>query len=250
MPGNIRTATFKNVILLISSIVISLAITLCYTEKAFADEPLPEASAETEAVDIQPEEGPPEVEYTEPEAEPPSEGSETEDTGQYAAVENDAVYIDTTSEETCGDAADEMTAAAYTQTEPEQAEVGEEAGRESGKAGNSDETAVEGKSADGTQVDNTVVAADDGKSAVTVQADSAGATADEGKDGDAVLTDSALVSTDDGESGDAVQVNSALVTADEEKSGDAVPTDSALNAAEEVTSTDLELSSDSVSKTE
>ena len=40
MPGDIRTATLKNVILLISSIVISLAITLCYTEKAFAERTL------------------------------------------------------------------------------------------------------------------------------------------------------------------------------------------------------------------
>lgn len=232
MPGDIRTTTLKNVILLISSIVISLAITLCYTEKAFAEEPLPAASVEAEAVDIQPEEGPPEVEYTEPEAEPPSEGSETEDTGQYAAVENDAVYIDTTSEETCGDVADEMTAAAYTQTEPEQAEVVNEAASESCKAGNPDETAGEGNYVDDAQAASAVVSADEGTS------------------GDAVLTDSSLVSTDEGKSGDAVQEDSALVLDDEEKSDDTVPADSAVNAAEEVTSTDSELSSDSVSKTE
>ena len=107
MPGNIRTATLKNVILLISTIVISLAITLCYSENAFAEEPLTEASVVTESGDTQQEESNPEVGSAEAEAGPPTEGWETEDAGQYVAVEDDVVYADTASEEIYGNAVDE-----------------------------------------------------------------------------------------------------------------------------------------------
>lgn len=51
MSGEIRSYTLKNVIILISSILIALAISFYFSQKVYAADPLPAASAEADAAD-------------------------------------------------------------------------------------------------------------------------------------------------------------------------------------------------------
>ena len=235
MSGKIRAQTWKHVIILIFSIVIALAMSLHFSQDAFAEEVLPAVSAEDgiAAEDAQPEEALPEVG-----AAGLPEGSAEVGAGLNTAPEDDAAYVNTGSE-TFGDAAEETSADVLAESEAKasenavqteaaaNAESEEKAGKEAA------ETEAPADTESGEKTVDEAVKADE-----AAPADSAAETADAGKSADAEQSGSAAETADAGKSADAEQSGSAAGTADAGKTADAEQSGSAAGTADAVNSTE------------